>query len=108
MLQRDLGERIVELQKQIEASKKRRERDLEHNIKIRKKMLQTEKKTDLTQEEIDNIRLEEEKEMVNTARLHIQKYLENRNKLKLNNNQAILLKKLVDTSQRQYYDTVGT
>ena len=71
-------------------------------------MLQNEKKSELTKEEIENIRFEEEKEQVNIARLHIQKYLDTKNKLKLNNNQSILLKKLVDTTQRQYYDTVGT
>lgn len=37
--------------------------------------------------------------------MHIQAYLDNRNSMKLTYHQSVLLKKLVDTSMRQYFDT---
>ena len=108
MLEKDLGDQIKDLQKQIDASQKKRQRDLEHSIKIRKKLAQNEKKAELTKEEIDIICQEEEREQINVARLHIQSYMEKKKKMKLSDNQNVLLKKLVDTSMRQYYDTEGT
>lgn len=37
--------------------------------------------------------------------MHIQAYLDNKNSIKLTHHQSVLLKKLVDTSMRQYFDT---